>query len=201
MGENDLIQPPYFSIRHLLQFIDEPNQVACRELLDENEPLFKLVQGSVHNHQAWPGGYFDHVQEIMNIAVKLYIMFKSLRPLPFSLSSLLLVVFLHDIEKPWKYEIGEDGRLQHRAEFSGKSDDHDFRMEKILAYGITLTDDELNGLKYAEGELHDYSNRERKMGSLAALVHMADVGSARLFPEYPLESNDPWAGAVRVCQG
>jgi hypothetical protein len=29
-------------------------------------------------------------------------------------------VFLHDIEKPWKYELGADGQLHHKAEMQGK---------------------------------------------------------------------------------
>ena len=35
----------------------------------------------------------------MNIAVVLYERLNSIRPLPFSLSDLLLVVYLHDVEK------------------------------------------------------------------------------------------------------
>ena len=59
-------------------------------------------------------------------------------------------------------------------------------------------DQELNGLKYAEGELNDYSNRRRVMGSLACVAHMCDVCSARLWFNHPMESNDPWHGAQRL---
>jgi len=190
--------PKYYRIEELLSLVNEPNGSACRRLLLENQALFQTVQGSTHNHQAWPGGYQDHVQEIMNIARQQYFMLKRLRPLPFSLSSTLLVVFLHDIEKPWKYELGEDGHLRHRPQFAAKADDHAFRMEKLAQAGITLTPEELTALTYVEGEFSNYSNRERRMNELGAVCHSADVLSARLWHAHPLPTGDPWEGAERV---
>ncbi|MCU0687543.1 MAG: hypothetical protein MUF34_35755 [Polyangiaceae bacterium] len=61
------------------------------------------MQGSTNNHQAWRGGDLDHVAEVMNIAVVLFEQLSKKRPLPFSLSDILLVVVLHDIEKPWPF--------------------------------------------------------------------------------------------------
>jgi hypothetical protein len=40
----------------------------------------------------------------MNTAVILYHTFGQLRPMPFSLSDALVVLFVHDLEKPWAYE-------------------------------------------------------------------------------------------------
>lgn len=103
--------PIYYSVEQLLAMIDEPNRAGCIKLLADNRTLFQTVQGSTNNHQNWPGGYFDHVQEIMNIATVLYPALSAARPLPFSLSDALVTVYLHDVEKPWKYELGTDGQL------------------------------------------------------------------------------------------
>ena len=103
------MRPKYRAIEDMICLIDEPNRSACMRIFVENRKLFQTVQGSTNNHQNWIGGYFDHVQEVMNIACVLYVTLGALRPLPFSLSDLLLVVFLHDVEKPWKYELREDG--------------------------------------------------------------------------------------------
>lgn len=97
-----------------------------------------------------------------------YEMLSSCRPLPFSLSDLLLVVFLHDVEKPWKYELRVDGQLHHRPGMERKEDYQRFRMAKLVEYGIALTPAQENGIAYAEGEIHDYSPRERRMSPLAA---------------------------------
>lgn len=192
------MQPGYFMVHELLYFVDEPHRTPCFKILNDNQILFEMVQGSTHNHQAWPGGYLDHVQEIMNIVKALYKTYNALRPLPFSLSDALLIVFLHDIEKPWKYEVGADGQLQHNAQFQTKAAEHEFRDRKLVEYGIVLTPDQANALWYVEGENKDYSSRRRVMNPLAALCHLADVTSARIWFDHPLEQNDSWSGAKRI---
>jgi 23S rRNA maturation-related 3'-5' exoribonuclease YhaM len=188
----------YRTVDELLDLIDEPNGSICKHILSDHRTLFQTVQGSTNNHQNWPGGYFDHVQEVMNIAVLLYDRLSSVRPLPFSVSDLLLIVYLHDIEKPWKYELREDGQLHFRASLQNKEDHQRFRMAKLAEYGIVLTPEQDNGLKYVEGEQSDYSHRRRVMGPLACVAHMCDVCSARLWFDHPLASDDPWKGARRV---
>src|SRR3989338_4903021 len=128
----------YRTIEELLDLIDEPNGSACKHILSDNRKLFQTVQGSTNNHQNWPGGYFDHVQEIMNIAIILYDRLSSVRPLPFSRSDLLLVVYLHDVEKPWKYELHDDGQLHHKSSMKTKEDHQRFRMAKLKEYGVAF---------------------------------------------------------------
>ena len=188
--------PAAYTIEEMIALIDEPNRAACARILSDNHARFRTAQGSTHNHQAWPGGYLDHVVEIMNIAVVLHARMNAIRALPFSESDLLLVVFLHDVEKPWKYEL-RDGRLEHKPSMASKDEHQKFRMQKLTEYGVTLTAEQENGLKYAEGEINDYSNKRRAMGPLAAMAHMCDVASARLWFDHPMEQNDPWQGAGR----
>lgn len=191
------MKPNYHTIEQMLEMIDDPNRSACFRILADNRRLFQTVQGSTNNHQNWPGGYFDHVQEIMNISVVLYERLSSIRPLPFLLSDLLLVVYLHDVEKPWKYELRDDGQLHHKFTMQNKGDHQQFRMAKLAEYGVVFTSEQENGMKYAEGELNDYSNRRRVMGPLACVAHMCDVASARLWFDHPMQENDPWLGAKR----
>ena len=190
----------YQTVEAMIERIDEPNRSALAKIMVDHGALFRTVPGSTHNHQAWPGGYLDHVREIMNIAIVQYECLVAIRPLPFSLSDLLLVVFLHDIEKPWKYELRDDGLLHHKAGMQTKDEHQRFRIAKLTEYGVVLTPDHENGLKYAEGELGDYTNRRRAMGPLAALAHMCDVASARLWFDHPLAAadHDSWPGAERT---
>lgn len=188
----------YLSIEEMLLLIDGANGSSCCKIISDNYELFQTVQGSTNNHQAWKGGYFDHVQEIMNIAIILYESLSSARPLPFTLSDALLICFLHDIEKPWKYELREDGQLHHVPELETKAQAHNFREKKLLEYGIVLTPEQQNGLMYVEGELTDYSSRHRVMGPLAAFCHLADVTSARIWFDHPIASEDPWHGSSRI---
>jgi hypothetical protein len=184
------MQPPYYNLEDLIKMIDEPNQSICLKILEENLTLFQTAQGSSHNHQAWQGGYADHIEDVMNISVVIYKQLDVLRPLPFSLSDVLLVLFLHDIEKPWKYEI-VDGSLRIKTELIEKEAQKEFRSRKLKEYGISLTTDQENGMKYVEGEYKDYSSHHRAMNPLAALCHLADVTSARIWFDRP-SSNDEW---------
>lgn len=162
----------YRTLEELLDMIPE---VAgkFRHLTELN--LFTQARGSSHNHQAWKGGYLDHVVETMNIACWLYE--TSPRTLPFTLDSALIVLFLHDIEKPFKEVIGG---------WKTKEDRRTFRETVIQQNQIPLTDNQKNALEYVEGE-HDYSNTERKMGPLAAFCHTCDILSARLWFDRGME--------------
>lgn len=193
-----MTQPHYLSVWELLQLIDDENRQECRNLYRANRNLFLQTQGSTNNHQAWPGGYDDHINEIMNIAKVTYELFDSLRPLPFTLSDVLLVTFLHDIEKPWKYNTDEGGQKNVKPELVDKAAQHQFRAKIIAQYDIHLTDEHKCALRYAEGEGSEYSSRERMMNELGALVHIADVTSARLWHNHPLIENDPWKNSERT---
>lgn len=171
-----------------LKFVKhEGNRQGGLKLLDEITSDSELANapGSSHNHQAWPGGYLDHVVNTMQIAEELYGPLAEIGPLPFSLGSVILIMFLHDLEKPWRHVARqtEEGKRNVLMRLAGgnKESRKVFRELKIDLAGITLSDDEANALKYVEGELDDYRSDQRIMGPLAAFCHMCDVASARIF--------------------
>lgn len=192
------MQPRYFSLLELLNLIDEPNRSRCIKILTDHRELFETVQGSSHNHQAWTGGYMDHIHEAMNIGLVFYTQLNELRPLPFSASDALLIIFLHDIEKPWKYEL-VDGKPEIKAALVDKDNQKKFRDQKLAEYGIALNEEQANAMKYVEGEYKDYSSKVRMMHPLAVLCHLADITSARIWHDFP-HDNDPWTGAARSKQ-
>ncbi len=155
---------------YLEKYGDTTNFARCVDLLEKESFLFLQSPGSSHNHQAWPGGYLDHIGDVLAIAETLY---TNVAGFPFKLSDAILVLFLHDLEKPWKYVEG--------VSFKDDAHKHAFRLEKIGEYGIQLDEDCLTALKYVEGEHADYSNTKRAMNPLAAFCHMCDVASARIW--------------------
>ena len=185
---------PYLSFEELLHRMEQPYRSSFQQLLTEHDDLFRSARGSSHNHQAWIGGYADHVREAMNTAVVLYHTLGQIRPLPFSLSDALVVLFVHDLEKPWAYEeVG--GAWCRRAGF--KENAHDFRLAKLTEAGVTLPVELERAVFFVEGEGGHYNNKSRGMSPLAAFCHMCDVASARLWHDYPKERDDPWVGAGR----
>lgn len=192
--------PKYFKIEELIDCIDEPNRAACMRILKENRKLFETIPGSTHNHQTFFGGYFSHVLDGMNYAYYLYDFDASFgRPLPFTKSDALLIFFLHDLEKPWRIEVMEDGTVRNRPGLDTKEAFKEFREKKLEEYGITLTPAQMNGLTYVEGEIKDYSSKRRVMNELAAFCHKVDTWSARGWYDYPKPAGeDEWIGADRI---
>jgi hypothetical protein len=184
-------KPAYFLIRELTDLIDQPNRDICKKFLSDNEELLKNARGSKNNHQAWDGGYIHHVEEVMNVALVLYDSLNNLRPLEFSLSDALLVMFLHDIEKPWKYDT-KDGNVELKPEMKDRKYVKRFADGIISRYGFVLNDDIRNGLQYVEGEIDDYSPGKRSMLPIGAFCHMCDVWIARGWHDHPKSGGDAW---------
>lgn len=187
----------YLPIETLVTLIESPHREICEQILTDNRSLFETARGSTFNHQTWDGGYIDHVTDCMNIAHQLYAHLSGFgRPLPFSLSDALLVLFIHDLEKPWRIQVDADGNVSQREDLQTKEDFARFRDEKLAEYGLTLNDMQANAFKYVEGEYKDYSSKRRVMNELAAFCHMVDTWSARGWYDYP-KVDDEWSGATR----
>ena len=191
-------QPDYLTLNALLALIDEPNGPRVRALLDDHRRGCAHAPGSSANHQAWPGGFWDHTREVLNLAVVQYRTLSACRPLPFSLSDALLVLAVHDLEKLVRYR--PDGSAD--PSLAAKADKAAFRLKLLDRYQVKLTGQQANALRYAEGVRdRDYRPGERTMGPLAAFVHTCDLLSARLWFAHPLAAGDPWAGAHRHLPG
>ncbi|OGN03949.1 MAG: hypothetical protein A2831_00060 [Candidatus Yanofskybacteria bacterium RIFCSPHIGHO2_01_FULL_44_17] len=186
------------TIVQALFLIDGPSRNICNKILTENFNLFSRVQGSSYNHQTWEGGYLDHITEVMNWAVVLYGAISRERTLPFSLSDALLVLFLHDIEKPWKYKLTLGNQLKIRTSLKSKEAQKEFRDKKLSEYGIVLSAEQENAMRYAEGENNDYTNLRRVMNELAGFCHICDILSARVFHNYPRRDMPGLGQAQRI---
>ncbi len=163
----------YLTLNELFDLMDDC--IKYERLFFENKREFMRAAGSSHNHQAWEGGYMAHVLEVMNIACQQFAWMSRVRTLPFTRSEALQVLFLHDIEKPWKYG--------HREMFAmTKEERKALRAATIKRYNIKLTPEQENALEYVEGVPDSkYTPGERTMGELAAFCHSCDILSARMW--------------------
>lgn len=176
---------------------------GCARLVDEHLDCLLTAPGSGHNHQAWPGGYADHLDECFAIAAALHATLGALRPLTFALSDALLVMFLHDAAKLFRRV---DPALVGQPDYAtlGAGDEHALQDRLCVDYAIDLTADQRNALRYVHGELDDYAKQQRAAGPLAAFCHMVDYWSARGWHDQPAAAGPlpaliaPTAGAVRL---
>jgi len=176
----------YFSIKQAIMTLDEHNREACTRLYDAIRFQYRQSPGSSGNHQAWYGGYLDHVSEMINIGMVMYYALNEKRKLPFTHVDIILVALLHDIEKPWRFCSDEE------LAKGSKADRAQFRDQIIAQYNIRLTNEQRNAIKYVEGEGPDYTNGQRIMGPLAAFCHAADTLSARMWHDRPLINEESW---------
>jgi hypothetical protein len=168
----------YLKLNTLIDRIDEPNRTACLAIFNDHKERFEKAPGSLTKHQAWQGGYIDHLEETMNFGQALFNMMSSSRKLDFSISDALLVLFLHDLEKPFRY-------VEPKKEFHSHEEKELFIEDIIKKYKIVLTENHRNALQYIHGEGDEYSRTERVQKPLAAFVHICDVSSARIWFDYP----------------
>jgi len=181
----------YLDLTSLLSLVRYHNRQRFGKIIDDNAERFMTARGSTHNHQAWKGGYLDHVRETMNIACQLYRTLNGLRKLPFQLSDALEVMFLHDIEKPFKQEgflVDSEGNKVEAT----KANREQFRRNLIVKYDIKLTEEQDNAMKYVEGVPDNvYTPNFRIMRELAAFCHCCDILSARLWHDRGQEIDAP----------
>jgi len=174
----------YLLKMRISQIRDEENKERCLKMLEDNKDRFQEAPGSFSKHQAWKGGYIDHLVETMNIASSIYQSesqrFSRERSFPFLLSDVILVLFLHDLEKPFKY-------VEPKTHFASDSDKELFINNLIDKYGIVLTSNQKNALKYIHGEGDDFSPTERISSPLAAFCHICDTFSSRIWFDYPIK--------------
>src|SRR3989344_4819362 len=187
----------YYSLEDLMNMINEPNRSCCIRLWSDNRELFEKAQGSIVKHQAWRGGYLQHLEECGNIAIQQYDwMSQTKRELPFSLSDALLVLCVHDLEKPFK----QAGLIVGAVDASGMKNREvleRFKLEKLNEYNIVLTRHQSIALQHIEGEL-DYSLTEKLMNPLGAFCHSCDVLSARMWYDRPLREKENWSKEIKT---
>lgn len=185
----------YLDLGRLLALLSGDVGERMERLYDDHYVEYEHARGSSANHQAWRGGYWDHVCEIGNIAVNQYAWMDAVRPLPFTLHDALLVLFAHDLEKMVRFRAdgSEDPRLADKADKAA------FRLALLARYEIQLTPEQANAMWLAEGLRDgDYRSDRRQMGPLAAFVHTCDLLSARLWYSHPMpDGQDPWPSARR----
>lgn len=155
-------------IKNYFGFIDLERYDGVDTFHKKYSKLIKKAFGSRSKHQAWEGGYKDHLEQCLEIADHLYRHYN--RSLPFTMGSVVIVLLFHDMEKIWRYT---DGTVIDKEKWYN---------EHLPAMGVKFTEEELNALKYIHGELEDYDQGgKRVMNELAAFCHACDVLSARCF--------------------
>lgn len=147
------------------------------------ENRFREMPASVKFHHNYRGGLYDHTKEVIQIALQLYDAFKNnFVANGVSQDDVILISFSHDLDKINKYIKNKKRFGYNYHEFvwnDSRIDTNDTaEVVNILGqYGINLDGNQLNALSFSHG---GWSVDRGKMGTLATLIHCADILSLAL---------------------
>lgn len=173
------------SLRGLLERLSDPRREAMLAIYDDHQELFREAKGSSHNHQAWEGGYADHLAETIRVNRWVWPVLNDKRRLPFSMDSADICLFLHDAEKLFRYSYSAHPEVLFWRHKAASTLWEDLKDDIIRAwqhqYGFHLTADEQNAIAYTHGEGPEHRKDWRVATPLAAHVHHCDNTSARIW--------------------
>jgi hypothetical protein len=157
--------------------------------------LIDEVPASVKYHHNWTGGYKQHVLQVLRHAISIYSTLYlgeegrepigqekgKLRKPHFSLDDVILVAYIHDLDKLYRYQKldkPKDGREWEHVKDFPSYDDSAKVVSMCYEYGIVLTDRHLEALAMHHGGWS--ANPRGRMTPLAVIIHSADMISTHI---------------------
>jgi len=176
---------------------DEKRREAVLALYRKVEKWMNEYPAAVRHHHWWPGGYRDHIEQVMNNALALYEHLKEQEgeyhlegKVDFCLDSLILCAFLHDFDKIGRYEktdFSKDTWKKNRMPFEFRRETYAVEEAATVVAcaarnGLLLTEYEIHALSLAHGGWSDIMQRSYppKMHPLAVVLHCADLLSGHI---------------------
>ncbi len=168
--------------KQIKDYLEEIQMPALRKniikLYDDIEEKLKSNPASIKYHHDYPSGLYVHTLEVMRFAVDIFDLYKEEFTKYFTRDDVILVAFIHDLEKLNKYKVNTSARAgTYEPLFTynyGKLDMNDSAEVARLTgqYGIHLTDMQLHGVCLHMG---GYTIGKGKMTPLSSLIHSADL--------------------------
>lgn len=185
------------------KFISEPRTTKLLALYQEQEENLVLAPASsrASYHNSFPGGYVDHVNRVVEAAIKVTTLWSEMgATINFSMEELVFAAINHDLGK-----LGRDGQpayIPNDSEWHIKNQGANYKPNTALPFipiqdsslfilqsaGIELTFNEWVAIKTHDG-LYDDGNKaylisgqnESKLrSSLPLILHQADILAARV---------------------
>jgi len=166
----------------------------------EERMIYTPASSVEHYHNAFPGGYIDHVLRVTRNALKVYDMWQDLGMImeEFDKETLIFIALHHDLGKLGTPEM--DYYIKNDSEWHVKNQGkiyktnpkihwmnlNDRTMYNLQYFGVKYTEEELIGMKLTDG-LYDennkeyyikYNNDDRLKTSLPFIMHTADQMAA-----------------------
>ena len=186
------------------EYISEPRCSELKSFYETYAERIMLMPASHKKeyHNAFPGGYVDHVLRVVNCALKLNQVWVEMGvdTSTYSIEELVFAALNHDLGKmgdeqnesyipqtdQWRKEkLGEDYKFNDRLEYMSVPDRG---LHLLMSHGVTFSKNEMLAIKLHDG-LYDDANKPYLMSwspetkprtALVFIVHQADLMAARI---------------------
>ena len=190
-------------LSYIDKYIASPRKEQLKELYEEHAERIMLMpaSGTEHFHNAWPGGYVDHVIRVMDGALAMRQTWESFgSTINYTEEELIFAAINHDLGK-----IGTEAAEQYipnDSEWHRKNQGKLYKNNPVNSFmtvpdrsirllserGIKITENEWFGIKLHDG-MYDESNKayfisydvnSRLRTNLPYVLHQADQMAARV---------------------
>lgn len=186
------------------EHISEPRSSELKAFYEQYAERIMLMPASHKKeyHNAFPGGYVDHVLRVVDCALKLNKVWVEMGvdTSTYTVEELVFAALNHDLGKmgdeqnesyipqtdQWRKEkLGEDYKFNDRLEYMSVPDRG---LHLLMSHGITFSRNEMLAIKLHDG-LYDDANKPYLMSwspetkprtALVFIVHQADLMAARI---------------------
>lgn len=202
---DELIQK-YDEFMALLKKVTSPHRYEQLEwMYSEDELGPNLVTSPASSrpyfHNAYRGGYIDHVMNVVRASMKVMKLFKSMGGIiNFTKEELAFAAFHHDLGKlgvpnyPYYVRQDNDWHVENRKEYFTQNPDLEFMTINdrtfltLQNYGIKLTENEYMGIRLADGMYEDanktymvkFDEHRQIRRSIVDVLHWADHMATRV---------------------
>lgn len=178
-------------LENLFKLLTEPLRSVVQLTHDSLKDRIYSQPAAVDHHHWWPAGYADHIAQVMDISYKLW-KEASESATEVSQDDVLLVAFVHDLDKLWRYRPTTDKRLLDKGRtFEYNKDQVSYTdVSKTVAEcykrGIILEDRHLEAIDHHHGGWSSdlssvYAPYGRNMTKLSTILHCADMFSTKIY--------------------
>ena len=186
------------------EYISEPRCSELKTFYEQYVERIMLMPASHKKeyHNAFPGGYIDHVLRVVQCALKLNKVWVEMGvdTSTYTVEELVFAALNHDLGKmgdeqnesyipqtdQWRKEkLGEDYKFNDRLEYMSVPDRG---LHLLISHGVTFSRNEMLAIKLHDG-LYDDANKPYLMSwspetkprtALVFIVHQADLMAARI---------------------
>ena len=208
----------YF-IQHINTWVSSPRKEKLLEFYEQYKDRLILMPAAHKKeyHNAFPGGYIEHVNRVVDCALKLNNLWGEMGAdlTTYTVEELVFSAINHDLGKmgdenheayipqddQWRRDkLGEDYKFNDRLEFMSVPDRS---LHLLLSNGISVSKNEWLAIKLHDG-LYDDANKPYLMSwspetkprtSLIYIIHQADLMAARI--EFEREWNSKIKNGVK----